>query len=206
MKALRKIHKGADGVKLFRDVPVPEPGEGEVLIRIVYAALCGTDLHVRNDAFPAFLPVTIGHEYSGVIAKVGKGVTEFAVGDRVISLNAAKYCGHCEYCRQGLQMLCSEKRGLGTGKDGAFADYMVYEADRVFKMPSNLTMKGAAISEPFACVVRGVLERAKTGMTARQAKLAYEKNLVASTDPNDEKVTTHTATDEVAATTTENGL
>lgn len=160
MRALRKIHKGADGVKLFHDFPVPEPGPGEVLIRIVYAALCGTDLHVRHDVFPAFPPVTIGHEYSGVIAKVGEGVTEFAVGDRVISLNAAKYCGHCSYCRQGLQMLCNEKRGLGTGKDGAFADYMVYQADRVFKMPANLTMKAAAISEPLACVVRGVLERA----------------------------------------------
>lgn len=160
MRALRKIHKGIDGVKLFHDFPIPEPGEGEVLIRIVYAALCGTDLHVRRDAFPSFLPVTIGHEYSGVIAKVGEGVTDFAVGDRVISMNAAKYCGHCEYCRQGLYLLCPEKRGLGTGKDGVFADYMVYPADRVFKMPENLSMKAASISEPLACVVRGVLERA----------------------------------------------
>lgn len=159
MRALRKLHEGADGVKLCCDVPVPEPGPGEVLIKIVYAALCGTDLHVRHDAFPAFPPVTLGHEYSGVIAKVGEGVTDFVEGDRVISMTAAKYCGNCEYCRQGLLMLCSEKRGLGTGKDGAFADYMVYPADRVFKLPEGLSMKAAAISEPLACVVRGVLER-----------------------------------------------
>ena len=159
MKALRKMHVGEDGVKLIRDLPIPEPAPNEVLIRIVYAALCGTDLHVQKDAFPAFPPVTLGHEYSGIVERVGADVTEFAIGDRVISMTAANYCGTCEYCRQGLYMLCKEKRGLGTGKDGAFAEYMTYPADRVFKIPDNMSMKEAALSEPLACVVRGVLER-----------------------------------------------
>ena len=160
MKALRKIHAGPGGVQLFQDLPIPEPGPGEVRIKIIYAAICGTDLHIRDDAFPVQMPVTLGHEYSGVVDKLGEGVTDLAVGDRVVSMTAAGYCGHCELCRAGLYMLCKEKRGLGSGYDGAFAEYMRYPADRVFKIPEGLPMKAAALCEPLACVTRSVLERA----------------------------------------------
>ena len=160
MQALRKIHAGPGGVQLFKDVAIPEPGPGEVRIRIVYAAVCGTDLHIRDDAFPVQMPVTIGHEYSGVIDALGEGVTSFAPGDRVVSMTAAGYCGHCDYCRAGLYMLCKEKKGLGSARNGAFAEYMTYPADRLFRIPENISMKAAALSEPLACCLRGALERA----------------------------------------------
>lgn len=159
MKALRKIHEGPGGVQLVRELPIPEPDVGEVRIKIIYASVCGTDLHIRDDGFPVQMPVTIGHEYSGVVDALGDGVTDLAVGDRVVSMTAAGYCGHCDYCRAGLYMLCKEKKGLGSARNGAFAEYMTYPADRVFKIPQSISMKAAALSEPLACCLRGVLER-----------------------------------------------
>ena len=69
MKALRKIHEGSDGIQLFQDMPIPEPASEEIRIKIIYASICGTDLHIRNDEFPVQMPVTIGHEYSGIDRK-----------------------------------------------------------------------------------------------------------------------------------------
>lgn len=159
MKALRKIHVGPGGVQLFQDLPIPEPAAGEVRVKIIYASVCGTDLHIRDDGFPVQMPVTIGHEYSGIIDALGEGVTDLAIGDRVVSMTAAGYCGHCDYCRAGLYMLCKEKKGLGSARNGAFAEYMTYPADRIFKIPKGVSMKAAALSEPLACCLRGVLER-----------------------------------------------
>ncbi len=160
MKALRKIQTGPGGIQLFTDLPVPEPAAGEVRIKIIYASLCGTDLHIRDDAFPVQMPVTIGHEYCGIIDKLGEGVDGLAVGDRVVSMTAAGYCGHCELCRAGLYMLCKEKKGLGSARNGSFADFMTFPADRVFKVPDGISTKAAALCEPLACVVRSVLEQA----------------------------------------------
>ena len=159
MKALRKIHTGPGGVQLFHDMPIPEPAPGEVRVKIIYASVCGTDLHIRDDGFPVQMPVTIGHEYSGIVDALGEGVTELSVGDRVVSMTAAGYCGHCDYCRAGLYMLCKEKKGLGSARNGVFAEYMTYPADRIFKIPEGISMKAAALSEPLACCVRGALER-----------------------------------------------
>ena len=159
MKALRKVHTGPGGVQLFHDMPIPEPAAGEVRIKIIYASVCGTDLHIRDDGFPVKMPVTIGHEYSGIIDALGEGVTDWKLGDKVVSMTAAGYCGHCDYCRAGLYMLCKEKRGLGSARNGAFAEYMTYPADRLFKIPEGVSMKAAALSEPLACCLRGALER-----------------------------------------------
>ena len=159
MKAVRKIENG-DGKLFFTDnMPVPEPAKGQIRIKVMYAAVCGTDLHIRDDEFPVAAPVTIGHEYSGVVDAVGDGVEGFSVGERVVSMTAANYCGHCEYCKRGLYMLCPEKKGLGSAHDGAFAEYFVYPADRVFHLPDNMGLKEAALCEPLACATRSVLER-----------------------------------------------
>ena len=80
----------------------------------------------------------------------------YKLGDKVVSMTAAGYCGHCDYCRAGLYMLCKEKRGLGSARNGAFAEYMTYPADRLFKIPEGVSMKAAALSEPLACCLRGM--------------------------------------------------
>ena len=157
MKALVKEATGKDGLVL-KTVPVPACGPEEVLIRVVYAGVCGTDLHIARDEYTVFMPVIIGHEFSGVVEQVGDRVTNCAPGDRVVSLTCSVHCGTCDFCRQGLYMLCPDKRGLGSGYDGAFAEYMKTPADLVLKIPDGLTMQEAALSEPLASVVRAVTE------------------------------------------------
>lgn len=159
MKAVRKMENGDGKLYFFDNIPVPEPGKGQIRIKVMYAAVCGTDLHIRDDEFPVAAPVTIGHEYCGIVDKVGENVEGFKTGERVVSMTAAHYCGKCEYCKRGLYMLCPEKKGLGSAHDGAFAEYFVYPADRVFHLPDNVGTKEAALCEPLACATRAVLER-----------------------------------------------
>ena len=168
MRALVKEGPGREGLVL-KTVPVPACGPDEVLIRVVYAGVCGTDLHIYHDEYTVFTPVTIGHEFSGVVEQVGEGVTNVVPGDRVVSLTCSVHCGTCDFCRQGLYMLCPNKRGLGSGYDGAFAEYMKSPADLVLKIPEGLGMEEAALSEPLASVVRAVTEN----MTVKAGDRVY---------------------------------
>lgn len=168
MKALVKEAAGKEGLVL-KTVPVPDCGPDDVLIRVVYAGVCGTDLHIYHDEYTVFMPVTIGHEFSGIVDRVGSHVTDFAPGDRVVSLTCSVHCGTCDFCRQGLYMLCPNKRGLGSGYDGAFAEYMKTPADLVLKIPEELSMQEAALSEPLASVVRAVTEN----MTVKAGDRVY---------------------------------
>lgn len=160
MKALYKMHEGEDGMLFCTDAPIPEPAADEVRIKVYYCGICGTDLHIMRDEFGCFPPLIIGHEFSGVIDSFGENVKGFKKGDRVVAMTACGYCGECEFCRQGLLMLCYEKRGLGSGHNGAFAEYMVLKADKVFHLPEGIPMQEAALCEPIACTVRGAVERA----------------------------------------------
>lgn len=157
MKALFKLHPGEGGVALL-ETDMPEPGMHEVRIKVIYAGICGTDLHIVSDEYPASYPVIMGHEYCGVIDKAGEGVTGFTVGDRVVSLTAAETCGTCRYCREGLYMLCDKRKSIGSGINGAMAEYLVVPARLVFSVPENVSATSAALSEPLACCVRSVVE------------------------------------------------
>jgi L-iditol 2-dehydrogenase len=160
VKALFKMHAGEDGMLFRTDAPVPEPQPDEIRIKIYYTGICGTDLHIMRDEFNCFPPLIIGHEFSGIVDSLGNDVKGFKKGDRVVSMTAAGFCGECEYCRKGLLMLCPEKRGLGSGYNGAFAEYMVMKADRVFLLPKTISMQEAALCEPIACTIRATIERA----------------------------------------------
>lgn len=203
MKALYKMHKGEDGMLFRTDAPMPEPAADEVRIKVYYCGVCGTDLHIMRDEFACFPPLIIGHEFSGVVDSFGENVRGFAKGDRVVSMTAAGFCGECEFCRKGLLMLCYEKRGLGSGHNGAFAEYMVMKADRVFHLPQGLSMQEAALCEPIACTVRGAVERAtvKPGdyvyvagpgaigqLVAQLAKISGAHVTVAGTDADIERL------------------
>jgi L-iditol 2-dehydrogenase len=105
--------------------------------------------------------VIMGHEYVGIVDSVGAGVNGFEKGDYVISLTAGKTCGTCRYCRQGFLMLCEERLSIGSGMNGAFAEYMTISADLAIKVPDEIENKEVlAICEPLSCVVRAVIERA----------------------------------------------
>lgn len=160
MKAVvkHKKGKGKDTIKLM-EVDEPKPKNDELKIRVIAAGICGTDIHIMQDEYDNNPPVILGHEFVGIIEECGQDVKGFQKGEYVISLTAVETCGKCKYCRQDLRMLCNKRKSLGSGVNGAMAEYVVVPADLAFKVPEEVTdIESLAISEPYACVVRAVIE------------------------------------------------
>lgn len=140
-------------------VPIPEPGPGEVLVKVAFCGICHSDLSLINGTFPAQLAVvTQGHEASGTIAKLGAGVTGWAEGDRVV-VAAGRPCMDCVNCRRGDVSNCLRIRLMAFAYDGGWAEYTVAQAFGLTRVPDNVAMEQAAIladavSTPFGAVVR----------------------------------------------------
>lgn len=161
MKALVKFTEGPDGLEI-RDIPKPIPKKNELLIRVIAAGICGTDIHLMHDEYPCRPPVTLGHEYTGIVEDMGEDVSDFKIGEQIISMTAARTCGHCEYCRKGLLMLCSERLSIGSGTDGAMAEYLTIPAELAFHLPENVSGSDVmALAEPLCCSIRAVIEQSK---------------------------------------------
>ncbi|RAP75776.1 zinc-binding dehydrogenase [Paenibacillus montanisoli] len=152
MKAIVNYEAGPGRVEV-REVPVPELGPKDVLIRVQAAGVCGSDLHMYHDSqgFPVKRPVTLGHEYAGVVEKVGSLVTAFKAGDRVVSETPAYICETCIYCRTGQYNLCPTRRGFGVLEDGAMAQFVKTREAIVHHVPDGIPFEMAALTEP-ACV------------------------------------------------------
>jgi D-arabinose 1-dehydrogenase-like Zn-dependent alcohol dehydrogenase len=141
------------------DVPIPEPGPGEVLVKVAYCGICHSDLSLINGTFPAQRPVvTQGHEASGTIATLGPDVTGWAEGDRVI-VAAARPCGACPNCLRGDATHCLRTKLMAFAYDGAWAEYTVAQTAGLTRVPDNVPLEQAAIladavSTPFGAVVR----------------------------------------------------
>ncbi|MFO1208159.1 MAG: alcohol dehydrogenase catalytic domain-containing protein [Amaricoccus sp.] len=151
MKALRlhRIHDlGLD------EIPVPDPGPGEVLIRVEAAGICGTDRHLFHGTFPAKPPVTLGHEFAGIVVGRGQGV-DIPDGVRV-TCDPNDCCGACDACRRGKVNLCPNNIATGLHRDGGFAEYATFQARRAHRVPDALDPRHAAFSEPLACTLHGV--------------------------------------------------
>ncbi|HEX9245503.1 MAG TPA: zinc-binding dehydrogenase [bacterium] len=160
MKAVVKTQPGAGHVEL-RDVPEPQPGPGQVRIVVAAAGICGTDIHILRDEFPSRPPVTLGHEFSGRIDRLGPGVAGLAAGTPVVALTAAVRCGRCRYCLTGNVLMCEQRLSIGHGVDGAFARYIVVPADMVRPVPQGVDLRHAALAEPLAVAVHAVAERSR---------------------------------------------
>lgn len=158
MKAVMKIGKGV-GLVEMREVPVPKPGPGDVLIEVKAVSICGSDVHIYHDAHPYWPPMILGHEFSGVIAGLGEGVESWTVGDRVVSETRTGSCMRCRYCESGNPQVCPNKRPPGIGRDGAYAKYLVMPARLLHRMPHNLSFEQAACVEPTAVCYHGIIER-----------------------------------------------
>lgn len=150
---------GREDVRI-EQVAVPEVGPGEVRVRIAVALTCGTDVKVFRRGYHARMirpPAIFGHEFAGVIEAVGEGVTGWQVGQRVVAANSAP-CGDCFYCRRDLAELCEDLLFL----NGAYAEAITIPARIVQKnllaLPDHLAFEEAALTEPLACVVRGMEE------------------------------------------------
>jgi L-iditol 2-dehydrogenase len=159
MIAVRKITRGVGNIEL-QEVPEPNAGNDQVIIEVHSAGICGTDLHIYLDEFETNPPVTIGHELAGVIVELGKGVEGWKVGDRVTTETYFSTCGTCLDCRRGRRNLCLDRRSIGSKQDGAFAQYLLTPASNLHRVPDELDLESAALTEPLACTVHGVLETA----------------------------------------------
>lgn len=138
----------------FVERDVPQPADNEVLVKLEYVGICGSDMHYyetgRIGDYIVQPPFVLGHEPGGTVVETGKNVKHLKVGDRV-ALEPGKTCGHCEFCREGKYNLCSDVVFFATPPvDGVFQEYVAHEADLCFKLPENMdTMEGALI-EPLA--------------------------------------------------------
>ena len=142
MKAL--VVPAVNGRWEVKDVPTPEPGANQVLIRIKASGLCYTDVHITHGAIPTQFPRTLGHEPVGEISAVGPGVRTRRVGDRVGVPWFQASCGRCEWCLRGQPMFCAESIGTGVQTQGSHAEYMVAWADATVLLPEGMAYEQAA--------------------------------------------------------------
>src|SRR5215469_7509157 len=167
MKALRKT-QAAKGLTLER-VPVPEAGHAEVLVRVTAASICGTDLHIygwdRWSQGRIKPPVTLGHEFCGVVEQVGPDVTSVHAGD-FVSAEMHVNCGHCHQCRLGEAHICPNVRVIGIDQDGAFAEFVKIPATNIWKLDAAISERYAAILDPLGNAVHTVLAGEIAGQTA----------------------------------------
>ncbi|MDI6802054.1 MAG: alcohol dehydrogenase catalytic domain-containing protein [Thermodesulfovibrionales bacterium] len=142
----------------LKEMPVPEPSRGEVLVKIKAALTCGTDLKAYLRGHPMIpMPGVFGHEFSGIIAKAGKGVKGFKEGDEIMAVHSAP-CLKCRYCKKRAFNLCENI--MQTKVLGAFAEYILLPAhivkQNLFHKPATLSFEEAAFLEPLSCVVHGM--------------------------------------------------
>ena len=144
----------------IEDAPVPEPGPGELLLKVRDCATCGTDVkiyyHGHQNLHP---PRVLGHEIAGEVVALGEGTTGFETGDRV-QVIAAVPCGDCRECRRGNMTVCERLTSIGYDYDGGFAEYLVVpelvlRVGGVNRIPEQVSYEEASITEPFACVLNG---------------------------------------------------
>jgi len=158
MRALVKAH--AKRGLWMMDQPVPEIGPNDLLVRIGTTAICGTDLHIYDwDAWSSEtieVPLIIGHEFMGIVERIGSQVSGFEIGDRV-SGEGHVTCGHCRNCRAGRRHLCRNTRAIGVTRPGAFAEYLSIPAVNAFRLPEAIPDQVGAILDPLGNAVHTAL-------------------------------------------------
>lgn len=156
MKAILKVKEDA-GTMEVKELPIPEPGPGEILVQMKAAGICYSDMMILINKYkgrvPVPIPLIMGHEGAGIVAGVGKGVTHLKPGDKV-GLNPLWGCNQCENCLNGYPNMCLQWRHLGITCDGTFAEYRVLPAFVAYRLPEGISMIDAAFLEPIGLTVR----------------------------------------------------
>jgi len=166
MKALRKMQAGR-GLSM-ESAPLPAIGATDVLVRVKTASICGTDLHIygwdRWSQGRIKPPVTLGHEFCGVVERQGEEVTAVKVGD-FVSAEMHVNCGHCHQCRLGEAHICQNLRIIGIDQDGAFAEFVKIPASNIWKLDPAIPEHYGAILDPLGNAVHTVLAGPIAGQT-----------------------------------------
>jgi len=166
MRALRKMRAGR-GLSM-ESAPVPAIGAADVLVRVKTASICGTDLHIygwdRWSQGRIKPPVTLGHEFCGVVERVGEEVTAVVAGD-LVSAEMHVNCGHCHQCRLGEAHICQNLRIIGIDQDGAFAEFVKIPASNIWRLDAAIPEHYGAILDPLGNAVHTVLAGPIAGQT-----------------------------------------
>lgn len=140
------------------EIPLRELESNEVMIQVKYCGVCGTDMHIFNGEGGAFAvnpPLIPGHEFSGIVHKVGSEVRRIKVGQHV-SADPNDMCGECYFCRNGKQQFCTNNTGIGTTAHGGFAEYVILREKQVYPCSDQLSFIEAAMAEPLSCCLHGI--------------------------------------------------
>lgn len=204
MKAL--VLKGYRNL-VYEDVPTPEAGVDDVLIKVEACGICGSDVHGYDGSTGRRIPpIIMGHEAAGVVVEIGSDVTLFIVGDRV-TFDSTLYCGTCSYCRQGRINLCDTRRVLGVScgdyrQHGAFAEYIAVPERIAYRLPDGMTFEQAALVEAVSIAVHAVartrvalndtavvIGSGMIGLLVIQAALAAGCGRIVAVDVDEDKLT-----------------
>jgi len=158
---LAAVYHGPNDLRI-ENVPIPEIGNGEILVKVISASICGTDLRIYHGNHRMYSPGTVripGHEVVGTIAKIGAEVDSYSIGQRVFCAPNTG-CGHCKQCITGNNNLCANYDAIGVTTDGGFAEFVCIPANsvrqgNVIPISDSIDPAVAALMEPFACVLRG---------------------------------------------------
>ncbi|TFG95870.1 MAG: hypothetical protein E4H13_12855, partial [Calditrichales bacterium] len=135
----------------IKDIPMPEPGENQVLVKVDFASICGTDLHIFKGEFHprTRLPFVPGHEFAGTVQQVGKAVTQIRTGERV-AVDPILWCGECAACKIGHYPACTALKLLGVDMNGGFAEYVVADAGMLYPVGNGVSPHDAALVEVYS--------------------------------------------------------
>ena len=159
MLAAVKTKVGYDNLELL-DVEEPQVYGDRVKIKVAYTGICGSDIHTFKGEYNAKgLPVTLGHEFSGVVVEVGPDVKNVKVGDRVTSETTFETCEQCIYCKSKDYNLCDNRKGIGTQANGSMARYVLSREESCHVLPETVSLKAASLTEPLACCTHSVMEK-----------------------------------------------
>ena len=162
MKAVVK-YADRDGATELRDVPLPQPGPGDVLVEVAYVGVCGTDPHMHHNLvkFDFHFPFIMGHEFAGTIVALGKDVEGWRLGERVTAETHADYCGQCVLCRTNFYQCCRRRKGFGFHVDGAFTKCVRVPSRILHRVPEGVSLRAAALTEPLCVAYQAVVKNSR---------------------------------------------
>jgi len=143
------------GKLTLKEVPIPQPNTGEVLIKVKVCGICGTDIKLYKGQYRATVPVILGHEFAGEVIETGKGVKDLESGDRVV-VDPNESCGKCFWCKSGKSTFCKNMPAYGVLSNGGFAEYVVVGEKGAYKIPETLSYEIASFTEPVSCAIHAI--------------------------------------------------